>query len=510
MRGDEAAIATARKGVGFVVAGKAPTETAAIGGETYAEIRKQLTDGKIHARFPDEVDELGDDHRKDMIRVNVNHIETEIGDFPVSTIRVEHYRNVLRKLRSNFSPARRRFIAWNMHRVLEMAVLVGAIPANPIPASLMPKLGARRARGFLFPDEDATLMQGLAPIDPDATEDEQPRTVVPLVRRLLCGVIAREGMRKEEAAGLQWSDERSADAIGTIDLARGWVRLDEHKTVDTSGARDWPLDPDVVEALKRWRTMQPKKARFVFSDDGKEAPNVDHLADQLRNDLTAVGVTRPELHVTTKARRQINAHDLRGTFVTLSLAQGRAEGWIMRRTGHTTSEMIALYRRQAENLAEGGAARLMPLWEAIPELAGVSESVSGSPDGPQGSGTPETDSSRKFSNGVRRRGLEPLRLAALEPETGKTAGHSRTWRDSADSGDHSPPHPTAADTSLTPLAAAVGALAEQVSRAVASGDMASARRLRDAMSGLLDAPDGRAAVVTDLDSHRGKRGGGTL
>ncbi|MGA3124969.1 MAG: tyrosine-type recombinase/integrase, partial [Polyangiaceae bacterium] len=65
---------------------------------------------------------------------------------------------------------------------------------------------------------------------------------VPLVRRLFFGVLEREGMRREEAADLRWSD---------VDLARGVVRLDENKTDDP---RAWALDAGVAAALGIWRS----------------------------------------------------------------------------------------------------------------------------------------------------------------------------------------------------------------------------------------------------------------
>lgn len=40
------------------------------------------------------------------------------------------------------------------------------------------------------------------------------------------------------------------------------------------------------------------------------------------------------------ARRQIRVHDLWATFVTIKLATGKSEAWIMDRTGHRFSAMI--------------------------------------------------------------------------------------------------------------------------------------------------------------------------
>jgi integrase len=41
----------------------------------------------------------------------------------------------------------------------------------------------------------------------------------------------------------------------------------------------------------------------------------------------------------------LRAHDLRATFVTLSLAQGKSEAWITDRTGHKSSQVIYRYKR---------------------------------------------------------------------------------------------------------------------------------------------------------------------
>jgi integrase len=67
-------------------------------------------------------------------------------------------------------------------------------------------------------------------------------------------------------------------------------------------------------------------------------------------------------------RLRIRAHDLRATFVTLAFANGRSEDWVMQRTGHSSSVMLARYRRDAKTAQELGLGWLLPLHEAIPEL----------------------------------------------------------------------------------------------------------------------------------------------
>ena len=77
---------------------------------------------------------------------------------------------------------------------------------------------------------------------------------------------------------------------------------------------------------------------------------------------------RPELFKRTETRLPIRVHDLRATFVTISLANGKSEAWIADRTGHKSSSMINKYRRKARQAKELGLGELTPLDQAIPEL----------------------------------------------------------------------------------------------------------------------------------------------
>ena len=77
---------------------------------------------------------------------------------------------------------------------------------------------------------------------------------------------------------------------------------------------------------------------------------------------------RPALFEKSDARLPIRAHDLRGTFVTVALANGKTEAWVADRTGHRSSQMINTYRRTTRTYAELGLGELTPMVEAIPEL----------------------------------------------------------------------------------------------------------------------------------------------
>jgi integrase len=82
--------------------------------------------------------------------------------------------------------------------------------------------------------------------------------------------------------------------------------------------------------------------------------HVERLSEQLRADLERVGVNRPQSLERSAVRQPVDAHDLRATFITISLATGKTETWIMDRTGHTTSAMVNRLPPQGTVLAARG------------------------------------------------------------------------------------------------------------------------------------------------------------
>ena len=70
---------------------------------------------------------------------------------------------------------------------------------------------------------------------------------------------------------------------------------------------------------------------------------VQHLGVDLRAWLQEAGVKRRKLFQRSAERIPLRVHDLRATFVTLALANNKTEAWVMARTGHKTSIMLARY-----------------------------------------------------------------------------------------------------------------------------------------------------------------------
>jgi len=173
-------------------------------------------------------------------------------------------------------------------------------------------------------------------------------------------------MRASELALLKWRD---------IDLEHGRVRLDENKTDDP---RAWALSPDVTRVLAWWKKRTGGgDCDFVIRLDLSQGPRwlrgktwdpkTGHKNEI--GDLRTAGITRSELFERTASRQPIRLHDLRATFVTVNLANGKTEQWVMDRTGHKSSQMIALYARQARTWAELNLGSLSPLDTLLPEMS---------------------------------------------------------------------------------------------------------------------------------------------
>jgi integrase len=339
---------------------------------TFQEIGERWTSGELASTYPDHVKEKGTaaaDRRRleryvypivkgvTAVAFTLEHAERIMGALPPERVR---------------TAATRRHVAQLIHRILGLAVYpLKILAANPLPKGFAPKVGPQKAKGWLYPDEDRKL---LSYVD------------VPLCRRFLYGFLHREGLRFGEATALD---------LGDIDRVRGVVKLDENKTDDP---RAWALGPDVVRAIiasialreAAAGTPLPNAAPLFVNEAGERIVDDANHAKRFREDLTAAGVTREELHQHDKSRQRIRLHDTRASFVTLAMASGRNEAWVQDRTGHRSSYMINRYRRafrMAEQLDLGWFA---PLDEAIPELAMAGEKgppgSAGSGPGPSGAG----------------------------------------------------------------------------------------------------------------------------
>lgn len=327
------------------------------------DIGDRWVSGELARRYPDHIKVKKSAKRdKELLTIYVYPV---IGDMPIQLVQLADGERVMRRIPAlnprrtktpkALSVATRRHVAQAMHRLLEMACYpMRLIASNPLPHGFLPKLGPGKAKQYLYPDEDAKLL---------ACES------VPIAFRLLYGVIAREGLRFGEALALTWAD---------LDLERGAVRLDENKTDEP---RAWALDPAVAATLRRWKKLHTgKDDKITTAGPFVGMPDDEQQASRFRSHLKIAAVDRAELHKESENRGRIRVHDLRATFVTVSLANGKTESWVADRTGHKSSTMIARYQRAARTLAELGMGPLRPLLETIawpPEHPGKTTGKSG-------------------------------------------------------------------------------------------------------------------------------------
>jgi len=348
---DRAEFDRVRKAAAGLAAGRLVPDEMMLDGAatTFRMVGERWVSGRLHRDFPDHVkakkDTDSDEHRLDKLYA-IDVGGCTLGDVAISEFRLEHAERAMQRLPENAKRRNtRRAYALIIRRVLTLAVYpLKLIPANPLPPQFVPKVEKPPAYPFLYPAEDAALMACAE---------------VPIWQRLVFGFLAREGMRASEALALRWRD---------VDLNLGTVTLDENKTDD---ARAWTLDRGIVAALKAWRKRYCTQAEtddLVFTEDGGRPVVVEGLAKLLRANLKTAGVSRPELFNEGKNRGVLRAHDLRGTFITLALANGKTETWVADRTGHRSSQMINRYRRQARTAAELRLGWLARLDQVIPEL----------------------------------------------------------------------------------------------------------------------------------------------
>lgn len=460
---------------------------------TFRDVGEMWTSGELARRWPDHVRTKKTAHRdRDLLRTRVYPI---MGDLPITVVRLEHAEEVMASLPAGLAPASRRQHAQAIARVLSLAAYpLRAIERSPIPRGFVPAPRSNKALSYLYPDEDRALLRCAA---------------VPLGCRMLYGVLAREGMREGEARSLTWSD---------LDLERGAVRLDENKTDDP---RAWSLDPGVTRALVAWRAILggPAGDALVFGDIDFDW---NHAAAALREHLKLAGVKRPELFARSAVRLPIRVHDLRGTFVTLALANGRTETWVADRTGHRSSVMINRYRRTARTAAELGLGELAPLIDAVPELTAAPAPGPGpGPGGPgsreKGQETGKASVDGEGDSGQRLETIDQSRaggmayagdlksprhvLTGAEPsENQGNPAHVATPREAPP--DSSPFH---GGVSRSPRGAIIADLSALMVRALEAGDVAAARVAHESIGRLLGSADAGGAEVIDIT--KGRRGG---
>jgi hypothetical protein len=306
---------------------------------TFKDVADDWVTGELRKKYPDHVRKKAD-FSIEVGRLK-RYIYPHIKDVPIAAFDRAHGDLVMAKLPAKRvkASATRRHVAQIIARVLNLAVMpLGLIKASPLPRGWLPRVEGRRHYTCLFPREEAKLLAWA-----DVAEAD----------RLFFGILDREGMRVSELVDSDWWQ---------WNIDEGTFTATKTKTGDP---RMWAVRPDVARAMRIWSDLHRKTKKRPFIDVAHDKKSKVWLATRLRDGLTAAGVTRTELFESTEHTGKLRAHDLRATFVTVSLAEGKSETWIRDRTAHKTTTMIDRYRRTARQFQELGVAGLVDIVEAL-------------------------------------------------------------------------------------------------------------------------------------------------
>ncbi len=230
-----------------------------------------------------------------------------------------------------------------MRRLFDLAVMPGRIRKdNPVTSYMRPTKPKPPLFGYLYPSELIALLHCDA---------------VPVARRVLYALAIYTGLRKGSLYALTW---------GSLDFTNGTLTSLVSKT---GLPQMFEANASLMKMLALWFEYQGRpdsKVALVARAD-REATDTQE-AQTLRDDLTAAGVTRSALHDRAPNSSPLRFHDLRATFVTWAMREGRGEGWISDRTGHLSAEMRNRYARAARTLLDLNYVPFPDLSEAIPAL----------------------------------------------------------------------------------------------------------------------------------------------
>lgn len=210
---------------------------------------------------------------------------------------------------NGLSPSYVRRIHSMIHRSLEVALKQSIIVSNPSNKISLPR-SEDKERTTLTEDEVKTLMNDISTNNPDWYP--------------FFYLVLSTGMRRGEACGLKWSDynptSRTLSIRRSIDYKKNQLKETLPKTDD--GIRAVVLTPVCAEILKQAQKNSSSDWIFPSSED-KTLPIKPSVADyNLKKAIKSSGVTK------------VTFHELRHTFITLSLSNGISEQTVATIVGH--------------------------------------------------------------------------------------------------------------------------------------------------------------------------------
>jgi integrase len=311
---------------------------------TFRDVAELWTSGKLTELYPDHdrCPPKDAQARKEDQGI-VSTFFPALGAKPIAALAHEDIDAARRLIPKDLHPNTRRIYVVKLRFVLRLAESPLRIVERAVQVDV-PKRKPSNLFGYLYPQEEAQLLgcQG-----------------IPLVYRMLYGYLARNGCRVGESLQLTWDH---------IDLETGDIHIDKRWT-KTRVARKWVLDPDVLAAFAIYHRVLGKPEGLVFTGRTRKAIRAGTIWARFIKDLREAGVTRKSILDGADGINPIRVHDLRASFVTLSLRGKRDLKWIMTRTGHETLGVLKGYDRLVQDAEEHRLATWFdPMDRAIPEL----------------------------------------------------------------------------------------------------------------------------------------------
>lgn len=343
--------------------------------ETFEEFGRAYTSGELERAFKGRFKTkktIDDDASK------LEHHYKTIGGFALREFSVRHANLAMANLPPTCKSDRTRNHYWQvMHRLLELAVQPAElIDRNPLLREHRPEMTEPEPEyPYLFPHEDWLMVsytgvghcQGVDLNRADlqalfgACTREGPR-IDELLRRLTWGGIdimhgrLNVGVRKNGRVG-SWKAQpgtiETLLALRDVEVPRAvWMKV----TAEMAPFRLEPSQKDGAELVRLGHLEGPF---FGLPDDEKYAERIQAL---LKAAFDASGLPRrTELFESSPGRGKLRAHDCRSTFITLAKSLDIAESWIMARTGHEHSTMLATYDHARAEWLEHGFGKLVRL-----------------------------------------------------------------------------------------------------------------------------------------------------
>jgi integrase len=254
----------------------------------------------------------------------------------------------VRKNKRALRPASKFQLYQLLRRFFDLAIMPGRLrSASPVQRQIRPRKGGSKLFGYLYPSELLTVLKC---------------SQVPIERRMLYALAVYTGLRKGSLYALTWAG---------VDF--------EHRTLASLKSKTglpqlFEIPQSLAELLAAWfeHLGRPGPKSPVVPEPIERQ---EREAEILREDLMTAGIARHEPDPEAENVQALRFHDLRATFVTWAMREGRGDGWISDRTGHLTPEMRARYARAARTLADLQYEPFPDVSGAIPELLEARDNV---------------------------------------------------------------------------------------------------------------------------------------